>query len=43
MANLIAKHMETYHTKFIRGATPTKLEKAGDKILVTWDSKDGQK
>lgn len=41
MANLIAKHMETYHTKFIRSATPSKLEKSGDKILVTWDGAEG--
>ena len=27
MAERIGKHMELYHTKFIRGATPVKLEK----------------
>jgi thioredoxin reductase (NADPH) len=27
MANLIGEHMELYHTKFIKGATPSKLEK----------------
>ena len=42
MANLIAKHMEIYHTKFIRESTPTKLEKNGDKITVTWNTKDGE-
>ena len=43
MANLIAKHMEVYHTKFIRSSTPSKLEKTGDKITVTWNSPDGEK
>ena len=42
MANLIGKHMEIYHTKFIREATPSKLEKTGDKITVTWNTKDGE-
>ena len=42
MANLIAKHMEIYHTKFIRESTPSKLEKTGDKITVTWNTKDGE-
>lgn len=27
MAEMIAQHMEWYHTKFIRGATPVSLEK----------------
>ena len=44
MANLIAKHMEMYHTKFIRNATPTKLEQSapGEKITVTWNTEDGE-
>jgi len=42
MANLIAKHMEIYHTKFIRNSTPSRLEKTGDKITVTWNSADGE-
>lgn len=43
MANLIGEHMELYHTKFIRGATPTKLEKPNPDgpIKVTWKSNDG--
>ena len=43
MANLIGSHMEAHHTKFIREATPSKLEKEGDKIKVTWNSKEGEK
>lgn len=37
-AEKIAEHMATYHTKFIRGAVPTKLEKPdpNGKIKVTW-------
>ena len=35
--------MEMYHTKFIRGAVPTKLEKPdpNGQIRVTWQSDDG--
>lgn len=38
MANLIGTHMEMYHTKFIRGFTPTKLERLeeGGPITVTY-------
>lgn len=43
MANKIAEHMEIYHTKFIKGVSPTKLEKAGDRIKVTWNNSDGTK
>jgi len=37
MANLIGAHMEMYHTKFMRGFTPTKLERLeeGGPITVT--------
>lgn len=40
MANRIADHMANHHTKFIRDATPTKLEKADPegRIKVTWMS-----
>ena len=43
MANLIGEHMELYHTKFIRGAIPSKLERADPNgpIKVTWTSDDG--
>jgi thioredoxin/glutathione reductase (selenoprotein) len=43
MANRIAKHMELGHTKFIRGATPTRLEKADSAGRVTafWKGPDG--
>ena len=43
MANLIGEHMELYHTKFIRGAVPTKLEKPdpNGQIHVTWKNEDG--
>ena len=38
MANLIGTHMELYHTKFIRGAVPTRIEKPDPegKIIVTY-------
>jgi hypothetical protein len=38
MAEKIAAHMGNTHTKFIRGAVPTKLEKPdpAGKITVTW-------
>lgn len=38
MANLIGKHMELYHTKFIKGAVPSKMEKPDPegKIHVTY-------
>lgn len=36
MANLIGKHMEENGVKFINGATPEKLEKPGEKIVVTY-------
>ncbi len=43
MANLIGEHMELYHTKFIRGATPSKLERPDPNgpIKVTWTQDDG--
>lgn len=43
MANKIADHMKTFHTKFIRNSTPTKLEKAdpNGQITVTWANNDG--
>ena len=37
MADKIAEHMAATHTKFIRNATPSKLEKSEDKIKVTYD------
>lgn len=45
MANLIGDHMEMYHTKFIRGATPSKLERlSGDDgpITVTYNTSEGE-
>jgi len=38
MADRIAKHMGEYHTKFIRNATPSKLEKSSPdgRIQVTY-------
>lgn len=43
MADLIGKHMELYHTKFIRGATPAKLEKPdpNGRIQVTYNTSEG--
>lgn len=43
MANLIGEHMELFHTKFIKGATPSKLEKddPNGPIKVTWKNDDG--
>lgn len=43
MAKMIGDHMELYHTKFIREATPTRLEKPDPNgpIKVTWKSNDG--
>ena len=45
MANLIGEHMGHYHTKFIRGATPSSLERAeeGGPITVTYNDAEGQK
>jgi len=45
MAELIGKHMELFHTKFIKGATPAKLEKPNPdgRIQVTYDTSEGQK
>ncbi len=42
MANKIADHMALLHTKFIRGAVPTKLEKPdpNGRIKVTWMNGD---
>lgn len=37
MAGLIGKHMEENGVKFINKAVPSKLEKPGDKIIVTYD------
>lgn len=43
MANKIAEHMATYHTKFIRNATPSKLEKLDSgKIKVTFNQDSAQ-
>ena len=42
MAERIAKHMAYGHTKFIRGAVPTKLEKNGEKIKAFWKTDEGQ-
>lgn len=43
MAEKIAAHMANNHTKFIRGAVPTKLEKPdpSGKVKVTWQNNDG--
>lgn len=40
MAEKIAEHMAKFHTKFIRGAVPTKLEKPdpNGRIKVTWST-----
>jgi len=35
MANLIGEHMSYYHTKFIHGSTPTRLERASEDGPVT--------
>jgi len=45
MASLIGNHMELYHTKFIKGATPSKLEKPDPegKIIVTYNDAEGEK
>lgn len=45
MANLIGQHMADYHTKFINGATPSKLERAeeGGPITVTYNTAEGEK
>jgi len=45
MANLIGQHMTDYHTKFINGATPSKLERAeeGGPITVTYKDAEGEK
>lgn len=45
MAQLIGKHMEMYHTKFIHGSTPTKLERAeeGGPVTVTYSTPEGEK
>lgn len=39
MANRIGSYMETHHTKFIKGAVPTKLEKPdpNGKVIVTYE------
>ena len=39
MANRIGDYMENHHTKFIKEAIPTKLEKAdpAGRILVTYE------
>ena len=36
MANLIGKHMKENGVNFIEGAVPEKLEKPGEKIIVTY-------
>ena len=45
MANLIGEHMSLYHTKFIRGATPSSLTRESEDgpITVTWNDADGEK
>jgi thioredoxin reductase (NADPH) len=45
MANMIGEHMELYHTKFIKGAVPVKLEKPdpNGQILVTFKDAEGEK
>ena len=45
MANLIGDHMSYYHTKFIRGATPSSLARAeeGGPITVTYNDAEGEK
>jgi len=45
MANMIGNHMEMYHTKFIRGATPSKLERLeeGGPITVTYNDAEGER
>ena len=44
-ANIIGQHMEMYHTKFIRGATPSSLSRAeeGGPITVTYSDAEGEK
>lgn len=44
MANIIGQHMELYHTKFIRGATPSRLERAeeGGPTTVYWNTQEGE-
>ena len=46
MANMIGNHMEMYHTKFIRGSTPSKLERLEGEsgpITVTYNGADGER
>lgn len=45
MATLIGEHMKHTHTKFIRGATPSRLERAGEggPITVTYTDSEGEK
>lgn len=45
MASLIGQHMADYHTKFINGATPSKLERTeeGGPITVTYKDAEGEK
>jgi len=45
MANMIGDHMALYHTKFIRGAVPVKLEKPdpNGQVLVTFKEGDEEK
>jgi len=44
MANRIGQYMSSHHTKFIEGATPSKLERpdAEGPIKVTYKSTDGE-
>lgn len=44
MANLIGEHMDLYHTKFIRGATPSKMERPNPDgpIVVTYTTANGE-
>lgn len=45
MAALIGEHMKMYHTKFIQGAVPVKLEKPdpNGQVLVTFRDGEGEK
>lgn len=45
MAQLIGEHMSYYHTKFIHGSTPTRLERASDDgpVTVFWQDGEGEK
>ncbi|NXP71772.1 TRXR2 reductase, partial [Ramphastos sulfuratus] len=41
MASLVTEHMESYGTKFLKGCSPTKVEKLkSNKLQVTWKNTD---